>query len=462
MSVNIPRIVVAGLGGDSGKTLVTCGLLALCKRKGLNPLPFKKGPDYIDPAWLGLSAGKTCRNLDTFMIGKEESKSIFFDNLDKGEIAVIEGNRGLYDGADAKGTHSTAELAKLLGAPVILVVDGTKVTRTLAAIVLGCQKMDSSLNIGGVILNNVSGRRHAKVAVEAIEEETGIPVIGIIKRYKDNNILPSRHLGLVTPQEHNKALEAIDTAADIMEDSLDFDKFFEIANKFENVALPAPKVRVRKPSIVKIGYFVDRAFSFYYPENMEALENAGAELVKLSAIDGNDLEDIDGLYIGGGFPETNLKALSENRAMMKAVKYAADNGMPVYAECGGLMYLSRDILWNGESFEMCGVLPFSVEMHEKPQGHGYIEAIADFDSPFFKKGERIRGHEFHYSSIKGNSDNIKTVMKLIRGKGASEGRDGFVYKNTFASYLHIHSASAKKWAGNFIGMAKSFRDKYNS
>ncbi len=457
MNVNIPRVVIAGLGGDSGKTLVSCGLLAHCRREELNPLPFKKGPDYIDPAWLGLAAGKQCRNLDTYMIGREESKRIFSVHIQSDGIAIIEGNRGLFDGADDKGTHSTAELAKLLGASVVLVIDGTKVTRTLAAIVLGCQMMDSSLRIGGVILNNVSGKRHARVAVDSIQAITGIPVIGIIKKYKNTNLLPSRHLGLVTPKEHKQALSAVETAADIIEDSINFDKFFEIANNYEDILFAAGEKKSSANPIVKLGYFVDRAFSFYYPDNLEALENAGAELIKLSAISDSNLPALDGLYIGGGFPETNLKALSDNKDMMKAVKYAASNGMPIYAECGGLMYLSKSIVWNADTFEMCGVFPFSVEMNVKPQGHGYVEASADIDNPFFNVGEKIRGHEFHYSGIINNDAAKNTVLSLSRGKGAVSNRDGFMTKNTFASYLHIHSASAINWANNFIKIASKYR-----
>ena len=450
MSVTTPKVVIAGMGGDSGKTLVSCGLLVALKRMGKGPVPFKKGPDYIDSAWLTLAAGKQCRNLDTFMIDRETNKEIFFNNIMEDEIAVIEGNRGLFDGADVNGTHSTAELAKLLGVPVILVLDGTKVTRSLAAVVLGCKEMDSSLNVGGVILNNVSGKRHAKVTAEAIEQVTGVPVIGVIKRYKDYDLLPSRHLGLVTPAENEKAKRAVEFAGDIITESIDFQKFFEIASATDDI--PYRKIEKVKgnAAIVRIGYFNDRAFSFYYPENLEALQQAGAELVKLSAIEDRDLKNIDGLYIGGGFPETNLKALSKNREMMKVIKDAVENGMPVYAECGGLMYLSKKIIWGGESFDMCGVLPFAVTMNEKPQGHGYVEAEVDTRNQFFDKGQIVKGHEFHYSSIYEKYNDIQTVLNVKRGKGAENNRDGFIIKNVFASYMHIHAFGTKNWAVNFL------------
>ncbi len=456
MSARISKVIIAGMSGDSGKTLISCGLLAYLKRTGKNPVPFKKGPDYIDPAWLTLSAGKQCRNLDTFMFDRETNKEIFYANLNDGDFAVIEGNRGLFDGADANGTHSTAELAKLLDVPVVLVLDGTKVTRSLAAIVLGCKGMDSSLKIGGVILNNVSGKRHASVAIEAIEQTTNIPVIGVIKRYKDYNLLPSRHLGLLTPAENEQAIKAVEFAADIIADSIDFKKFFEIANTSDDKSFNGfEKKRIPSP-VVRIAYFVDRAFSFYYPENLEALQTAGAELVPISAISDSNLGDISGLYIGGGFPETNLTELGKNRAMMHAISNAIKDGLPVYAECGGLMYLSKSIIWNGESSEMCGILPFSVEMQEKPQAHGYVEAEVDIDNQFFTKGEKIRGHEFHYSAICEKDSELTTVFNIKRGKGAEKNRDGYIKRNVFASYMHIHAAGARNWAANFVKIARNY------
>lgn len=459
MSADIPRVVIAGMGGDSGKTLVSCGLTALCRRKQRDPAVFKKGPDYIDAAWLKIAAQRNCSNLDTFMIGVEKSKQIFLKNTANAGIALIEGNRGLYDGSNAEGTHSTAELAKLIGASVILVIDATKVTRTLAAIVLGCKTMDSSLKIGGVILNNVSGKRHASVAVEAIEKTTDIPVIGIIKRYKDRTLLPSRHLGLVTPAEHEQAVKAVENSADIIAESVDMNKFFEIANDFNDVEFVLNPKESNSSKKVTIGYFNDRAFSFYYPENLEDLENAGAELIHLSAISDVSLRDIDGLYIGGGFPETNMNSLSANKQMMKEIKRASESGMPIYAECGGLMYLSRSIRWGEQESEMCGVFPFDIEMHEKPMGHGYTEVKVDTDNPYFSNGTKLIGHEFHYSSIVNESTSIKQIMKVKRGTGAIGGRDGILVNNTFASYMHIHAYSAVDWAENFVKISENYKNK---
>jgi cobyrinic acid a,c-diamide synthase len=457
MSANIPRVVIAGMGGDSGKTLVSCGLTALCRRLNMNPVAYKKGPDYIDAAWLKLASQRNCSNLDTYMIGIENSKQIFFRNAVNSDIAIIEGNRGLYDGADSSGTHSTAEMAKHLGSNVILVINGTKVTRTMAAIVLGCKLMDSSLKIGGVILNNVSSIRHANVAVDAIENITGIKVIGVIKRYKNITLLPSRHLGLVTPAEHEQAIEAISNSADIIAESIDMNKFFEIANDFDDVQFSFHDIPAISEQKVKIGYFKDRVFSFYYPENLEALEIAGAEMVALSALSDKNLNNLDGLYIGGGFPETNLNQLSENKSMMDAVKNESDKGMPIYAECGGLMYLSQRIGWGSQVSNMCGVLPFDILMNEKPQGHGYVEAVVDKVNPFFTPGTKLIGHEFHYSSIDNVGQELNPVLSVERGNGAVGKRDGVLVNNTFASYMHIHACSALDWAVNFVRIAENYR-----
>jgi cobyrinic acid a,c-diamide synthase len=297
------------------------------------------------------------------------------------------------------------------------------------------------------------------VAVSAIEKTTGIPVIGIIKRYRDFDLLPSRHLGLYTPEENRQAIKAVEFAAEIVEEAIDFEKFFEIAGNFEYVEGNDYPLHEQVSGNVKVAYFDDRAFSFYYPENLEALERAGAELIKMSAISDTDLHDADALYIGGGFPETNVKALCENEVLMKRIKHAVKEGLPVYAECGGLMYLSHNIIWDGNKFQMCGVLPFDVKMHKKPQGHGYVEALVDKSCGFFEKGEMLLGHEFHYSGIENKRGEITTVLDIKRGKGAENGRDGYVIGNVFASYLHIHAGSAKNWAENFVKVIKKNKDK---
>ena len=448
-------VVIAGLSGDSGKTLVSCGLISALKKRNKKVASFKKGPDYIDSAWLGLASGNSCYNLDNYLMSSGTVLRSFLVRAKDSDISIIEGNRGLYDGFDSAGTYSTAELAKLIDTPVILVINVTKVTRTVAAIVLGCQKIDKNLNLAGIIINRVAGKRHQRVVTEAIEKTTGIPVVGAIPKIKGKEVFPSRHLGLVTPDEHELAQKAIDNASEIVEEYVDIEKIIEIADnatQFENEIIDVPKKCSSKD--VKIGYFSDRAFSFYYPENLEALELKGAELVKISSIEDKVIPEIDALYIGGGFPETNIENLTENRDLMRSLKVNAEDGLPIYAECGGLMYLARTIEIDGIEYPLSNVLPIKVKMNKKPQGHGYMDVVIDRDNPFYAKGELIRGHEFHYSSIIEQYSELPTCMKLNKGTGCFEKRDGIVYKNVFASYLHLHTLTTEVWSDGMMRQAR--------
>jgi cobyrinic acid a,c-diamide synthase len=459
-SNSYPRIVISGLAGDSGKTMVSCGLLAYLKQMGMNITGFKKGPDYIDSAWLSLASGKPARNLDTYLMGSPITKNSFLKNANN-EFSIIEGNRGLFDGGDNQGTHCTAELAKLLQAPVIIVQNISKVTRTAAALILGCTKLDPDLNIAGVILNQVAGERHGKVARKAIEEITGIPVIGLIPRLPDSYVLPSRHLGLITPDEFEKKSVILEDLIKVIEEYVDISKILEIACR-------APLLEDEDPvdysqefppvkETVKIGYFKDQAFSFYYPENLESLSAAGAELIPISALQNNDLENLDALYIGGGFPETNLTNLTLNDEMLVSLKQLAEDGLPIYAECGGLMYLAQEIEWKGREYELSGVLPIKIRMYDKPQGHGYCEATVDDDNPFYEKGTFLKGHEFHYSKIYEYDPDLKSSLSISRGVGCFNKRDGLTYKNVFASYIHIHALATPEWVKGMIKSAGDFQ-----
>ena len=460
-SISYPRVVIGGLSGDSGKTVLTCGIIAWLREKGLNVSAFKKGPDYIDAAWLTLASGKPARNLDTYLMGFPKVKNSFLKNAIDGDISVIEGNRGLFDGVDSLGTHSTAELAKLLKAPVIIIQNLTKVTRTAAATILGCTKLDPDLNIAGVILNQVAGERHLKVAKDAIEETTGIPVLGSIPKLKNDYVLPSRHLGLITPDEFEAKPKFITDLRKIINDYVDMPAITTITNKsplleYENHNNVSDGFVIEKEK-VRIGYFKDQSFSFYYPENLEMLRDAGAELIPISAIHDTRLEDLDAVYIGGGFPETNLTKLELNKELMQSLKVIAEEGLPIYAECGGLMYLAKDIEWKEKKYSLTNILPISIRMHEKPQGHGYYRAVVDSENPFFRVGTQLNGHEFHYSAIFEYDENIKSVLSVIRGNGCFNNRDGLVYKNVFASYLHIHSLASPEWVNGMIESARKFK-----
>ncbi len=435
------------------------GLTASWRLSGHKVAVFKKGPDYIDAAWLEFASGTRARNLDTYMMGREGVMDSFQRNCPDADLCLIEGNRGLFDGADKAGTHSTAELAKLLKAPVILVKDVTKVTRTAAVEILGCLKMDPDLNLAGVILNRVAGSRHERVVRESIESICGIPVFGAIPKLVNEKLLPGRHLGLITPSEHPELKGIGEKTAEII------DKYTDV-NRITKLAETSPVLNSDSQSIeshsapreaVRIAYFSDSAFTFYYQDNLDALQAAGAELIPVSSLESPLLPRCDGLYIGGGFPETHAERLSLNRSLIESVKNNIEGGLPVYAECGGLIYLCRSITYRGKSFSFSDVFPVDLEMITKPQGHGYMEVEVDAENPFFPQKTIIRGHEFHYSRIAKGGENILSAYKVKRGVGCSNKRDGLVYKNVLASYLHIHTGGAPGWAENFVKKARDLK-----
>ena len=455
MRFTTPRLVVAGLSGDSGKTLVTLGVAAALKARGVDVAPFKKGPDYIDAAWLGEATGRPGRNLDTFLQGPEALDEVLARGASAG-LALVEGNRGLFDGLDAAGTHSTAELAKRIGAPVVLVVDVTKTTRTVAALVLGCQVLDPDVPLAGVVLNRVATARQERVIRDALEQAGAPPVLGAIPRIADDP-LPGRHLGLVTAAEHPRTRDAIATVARLVQDHVDLDRLLEIAGTAPAVEL-AEREAPAKGSPVRIGVLRDEAFSFYYPENLEALEELGAELVFFSALAGDPLPEVDALYIGGGFPELYATRLAAHRGLREILKAAVADGLPVYAECGGLMYLARALVTDAVSHPMSGVLDLVIEQTSRPHGHGYAEGTVVGANPFFESGTRLRGHEFHYSRPRGGAHATTTVLSLERGTGLGEGRDAIVTgrgSRVWASYLHVHALGTPAWAPGLVGLART-------
>lgn len=453
----LPRLVVAGLSGESGKTLVTLALSLEARRRDLPVRAFKKGPDYIDAAWLEWASGKPARNLDTHLMGFEQAASSFAWHGISSGLNLVEGNRGLFDGLDARGTHSTAELAKALHAPVVLVIDATKVTRTVAALVLGCQKLDPELRIAGVIVNRAGTSRHARIIREAIETVCGIPVLGVIPRASPDALLSTRHLGLVTPREQHGHESLIRNLSEFVGRYLEFDRLVEISQHAGPVPIPAmPQPAVASAAGLTIGYVTDSAFSFYYPENIEALHAAGATVAPISALSAASLpDDLDTLYIGGGFPETHAQLLSNNTGFLASIRQAAQAGLPVYAECGGLMLLSRALIWRGTKYPMAGVFPFDVQVFDSPQGHGYTELLVDTANPFFPVGARLKGHEFHYSRIVPETHVSPTACAVLRGTGCFTGRDAVLAGNVYAAYTHLHALATPDWARGIIGAARS-------
>jgi len=451
-----PRVVVAGLSGDAGKTLVAVGLALAARRRGLLVRGFKKGPDYIDAAWLRWATGQPARNLDSFLMGVDGVRAQFLRHALPDGVNVIEGNRGLYDGVDAAGTHSTATLAKALRAPVVLVVNATKVTRTAAACVLGCQALDPDVWIAGVVLNHVGGSRHERVLREAVESTCRLPVLGVLPKIPGETFMPSRHLGLVPPEEHGDCETLERRMHQFVAGRLAVDDILAIARQAPDVdAGGGRRAETVSGSGLKIGYLRDAAFTFYYPDNLEAIEVSGARLVPISALADTGLPgDLDALYVGGGFPETHAARLTANQTFLASLRDQAEAGLPIYGECGGLMLLSRGIAWRGVFSPMAGVLPFSVEMCVQPQGHGYAEMFVDGENPFFPAGVSLTGHEFHYSRIVPDGDLPTTACAMRRGTGSCAGRDGIVQKNVWASYTHLHAVSSPEWADGLLRAAR--------
>ncbi len=454
MKIDFPRVIIAGLAGDTGKSLVSLGLTCAFTKKGKRVAPFKKGPDFIDAAWLGEAAGVSGRNLDSFLMPEQA----ILDSLCKAsfdaDIAVIEGNRGLFDGMDAKGSHSTAQLSRMTGTPIVLVVDSTKSTRTIAALVLGCKQLEPDLSLAGVVINRIGTARQEAVIREAVRNETGLPVLGAVPRLTIEH-LPSRHLGLVTPSERTDAKEALDTLGQTISDYVDLSAIFDLAATARKLDEPVRKKAAGDgKSPVRIGVLKDRAFSFYYPENIEALQQEGADLFFISPIDDEKLPDVDAIYAGGGFPEEYVKLISDNHSLRRELKEKIADGLPVWAECGGLMYLSRDLKVKDAAYPMVGALPVSVEQKKRPQGHGYVEVVVKGKNPFLPENLEFRGHEFHYSRLSDQNQKIDTVLELTKGVGVGGGRDGIRSKKVLASYTHIHALGMPEFASGLVAAAR--------
>ncbi len=466
-----PRIVIAALRGGSGKTIISTGINAALKDSGKIVAPFKKGPDYIDAGWLAMAAGRPCYNLDTYLVEKSVVLQSFLFHADHSDISIIEGNRGLFDGIDLEGSTSTAELAKLLRAPVILCVDCTKSTRTMAALVMGCMHFDPGLRIAGVILNRIAGLRHQNILTKSIEHHCGIPVLGAIPKLRSQDF-PERHMGLIPTPEHSWAPKSIAAASGIARDFINLDGIMQAAVKAPDCFAPADKnplfhhsdmtaTEQRKTDasaiVPKIGILKDSAFQFYYPDNIEALKRAGAETIFISPLKDATLPEIDALYIGGGFPETHAAELSGNKTFRNQLKALAEAGLPIYAECGGLIYLGEEIVLEGFSHAMAGVLPIAFGLSKKPQGHGYTMLSVDQKNPYFEVGVEIKGHEFRYSKIlRCDLSDQDMIYRMKRGTGIKNGRDGICYKNILATYTHIHVLGTPSWTALMIKNAVAY------
>ncbi len=456
--MGLPRIMTASLRGGSGKTVLSMGMAAAWKAKGIQVVPFKKGPDYIDAGWLAMAAGTPCFNLDPYLQGKKKALRSFQERSQGGELSLIEGNRGLFDGINPRGIYSTAELAKLLQAPVVLIVDCTKTTRTVAAMILGCLHLDPDLDLKGVILNHIARSRHESIIRRAVKKYCRLPILGVIPRMPSSQF-PERHLGLLPFQEHPEVEKAVFSARKLAEDYIDLDGLLRLAREAPPMRASGPLIpsSPTRPSLAspKIGIIQDQAFQFYYPENIEALTREGAELIFLNALSGAFPSSLDALYIGGGFPETQALLLARNKPFRRALKKAIEAGLPVYGECGGLMYLGKTLIYQGRSFPMVGALPLTFVLEKRPQGHGYTTLTVRKENPFFPVGTVLKGHEFHYSRVLNwETAGVTPVFEMIKGSGLDGSGDGVAYKNLLASYTHLHALGSPIWAKALVKRAR--------
>jgi cobyrinic acid a,c-diamide synthase len=463
------RIFISAAHKSSGKTTVSIGLSAALKRHGHVIQSFKKGPDYIDPYWLAQATGRDCYNLDFYTMERDEILSLMKDKSQGADITLIEGNKGLYDGLDLDGSNSNAALATLTKTPVILVLNARGMTRGIAPLILGYQAFDKEVSIKGVILNRLGGSRHESKLRRVIEHYTDVEVVGAI--HNDSRFdIDERHLGLVPGHEDPFCEQKIKLLADAVDDQVNLDAVLAIANQAPALSADdtAAELRTVSPAKdIKLGLVRCSAFGFYYPDDLQALQDAGAELIEIDPCHQAELPEIDALFIGGGFPETHMKELEANKALRSAIRTAIDGGLPTYAECGGLMYLARSIQWNGESREMVGCIDTDIIMEKRPQGRGYVQLEETENSlwpipPSWENdqasGNRvINAHEFHYSRFNNIGNDVQFAFRVKRGTGINGESDGYVYKNMLANYTHQRNTWKNPWAQRFIDFARSHK-----
>jgi len=454
------HIYISAAHKSSGKTMITTGLARAFADRGVCVQPFKKGPDYIDPKWLGAAAGRACLNLDFNTQSEDEIKALFARHALGAELSLIEGTKGLHDGVDVEGSDSNAALAKLLKAPVILVLNTTGLTRGIAPLLLGHQAFDQDINIAGVILNMVQGSRHEDKLIKAIERYTDIPVLGTVRRNANLNV-NERHLGLIPHNEHPAAQARIETVAQQVAEQVDLDRIHAIANTASAPALTSPYVLNTDRSDVRIAVAKDAAFGFYYEDDLESLRNAGARIVYFNALHDVYLPTCDALYLGGGFPETQMAKLEANKTLRTRIKAAIEAGLPVYAECGGLMYLSRSISWHAEYHEMVGAIPADTRMNATPQGRGYTRLIPTKDHPWAEIKGGLSGpipaHEFHYSNLENIDSDLTFAYDVERGQGVDGLHDGILVHNVVANFTHLRDTSRCPWAKAFTAFVRTLK-----
>jgi len=448
------RLLVSAAHKSSGKTTVCIGLAAALAARGETVQPFKKGPDYIDPLWLGLAAGRPCYNLDAYLMGEDEIRAQFALRMRGATLGLIEGNKGLYDGLDLEGANSNAALAALLGAPVVLVIDARGMTRGIAPLILGYQAFDPRIRIAGVILNQLGGARHEAKLRAVIRHYTGVPVLGAVQ-HDERLAIAERHLGLVPSNEAQGARARIGEIAARIAAQVDLDALLAVSREVAPLRVPEAASAAAGGPAVRIGIARDAAFGFYYPGDLDALRAAGAELVEFDALHAEHLPPVEGLFIGGGFPETHMEALAANAGLRRELHDAIEAGLPAYAECGGLMYLARGIEWQGRRAGMVGVIPADIVMHQRPVGRGYVHLRETGRGPWAAQPALIHAHEFHYSSVENLAADVEFAYEVERGHGVDGRHDGIVHKNLLASYAHLRDVAGNPWARRFVDFVRS-------
>ncbi|CQR71274.1 Cobyrinic acid A,C-diamide synthase [Sporomusa ovata DSM 2662] len=455
--LNIPRVVIAGVNSGVGKTTIVTGMLAALSRRGFKVQSYKVGPDYIDPGFHRLASGKSAHNLDSWLVPPELLADIFTSTAAQNDIAIIEGVMGLYDGGRA-GVSSTATVAKLLKAPVVLVIDAKSMGESAAAIALGFKLYDSKVDLAGVIINRLGSESHKLMVCEAMDR-LGIPVIGTV--FRNNELsMPERHLGL-TPVTEQDAAAVVEKIGQQVAEQVDLDKLVTVAK----TASPLPKHSAPAKSKhnqtpIRIGVAQDDVFTFYYPSSLEVLAEFGAEIIPFSPLMDKQLPIVDGIILGGGFPEMFVRELSVNIGMRQDILQAAKAGMPIYAECGGLMYLARQITdFDGQTYDMAGVIPAVCQMQSKLETVGYVEAKALTNNVLCTTGESLRGHEFHFSRMlpEVSSAEFPWAFAFKKMRTGTIYQGGYAAGNVLASYLHMHFAGNRQAAEQFVTRCAQYR-----
>ena len=440
---------------SSGKTIISLGLCRAISNLNSKVQSFKKGPDYIDPIWLAKATHHPCYNLDFFNMSSEEILDLYNNHSATSDVSIVEGNKGLFDGMSVDGGDANADLAKLLNLPVILVIDTNGMTRGIAPLLQGYQNFDHGVNIQGVILNKVGGDRHESKLINAIEHYTDLKVYGSVQRNKELDI-DERHLGLIPANEDDKSEIKINRISEIIADSINIKK---ILSDTPNNIVSQSKPRESIPSSLTIAIPRDAAFGFYYQDDLALFEKLGAKISYFDAIRDSKLPECDGLFIGGGFPEMSLKELSSNKSLLTDIQNKINAGLPAYAECGGLMYLTNNIEYLDRSFPMVGVINANTVMTQRPVGRGYVEIEPTDSHPWKDVSRKISAHEFHYSRLENIATDYEYAYNVLRGVGINNKKDGIITKNLLATYSHLRSVGGNLWVQQFIEFIKTLKEK---